>query len=503
MFYNELLLPLGLECPAELFGVEVAGIATDSERVVENCIFICVSGTRYDGHDYVNEAISAGARVIVAEKVRNECVGGAALLYVENTRRAAALLYNLWYGDPASKMRFVGVTGTNGKTSVAYMLYGILQSVGYKTGLIGTVEALCAGKQLARCTGMTTPDPETLYSTLAKMYREGVELVVMEVSSHALAQRRTDAIVFECAVFTNLSEEHLDFHRDMEDYYKAKRKLFCRVKSAVLNVDDTAGKRIFDSLCDVETLKKSCSRREGDFCALDVKCNFQTTEYLLVRENDKCNARRVVLPLAGEFQVMNSLEAIAAAEMLGVDTAAACGALERIQRISGRLELVDAEGINVFIDYAHTPDALERVLRSVRSFMPREARLILLFGCGGDRDRSKRKTMGQIASRLADFTVVTSDNSRSESPREIIKDILKGINKEKEFVVIESRRDAIIAAISQYARQGDTVLLAGKGHEAYEIDSTGRHPFDEREIVKHALERRDEINSRKGKKNEG
>ena len=503
MLYNELLLPLGLECPTELFGVEVAGIATDSAKVVENCIFICVRGTRYDGHDYVNEAISAGARVIVAEKVRNECVGGAALLYVENTRRAAALLYNLWYGDPSSKMRFVGVTGTNGKTSVAYMLYGILRSVGYKTGLIGTVETVSAGKRLAVSAGMTTPDPESLYSTLAQMYRDGVEIVVMEVSSHALAQCRTDAIVFECAIFTNLSEEHLDFHKSMEDYYKAKLKLFYGAKSAVINVDDNAGKRIFDSLCGAETLKKSCSRREGDFCALDAKCAFHTTEYLLIRENDKCNARRVELPLAGEFQVMNSLEAIAAAEMLGVDIAVACGALEKIERISGRLELVESKEINVLIDYAHTPDALERVLRSVRSFMLKGSKLILLFGCGGDRDKSKRKTMGQIASRLADFTVVTSDNSRSESPREIIKDILKGINKEKEFIVIESRRDAIIAAIAQYARQGDTVLLAGKGHEAYEIDSTGRHPFDEREIIKHALRRRDEISGRKGKKNEG
>lgn len=498
MFFDELLLPLGLECPAELFGVEAAGIATDSKRIVENGIFICVKGSHYDGHDFVSEAVNAGARVIVAEKVRNECVGGAALLYVENTRRAAALLYNLWFGDPASKMRFIGVTGTNGKTSVAYMLYGIFRDAGYKAGLIGTVENISAGRRLEGSEGMTTPDPERLYSMLAKMLRDGVELVVMEVSSHALEQSRVDAIFFDCAIFTNLTEEHLDFHKNMEDYYKAKKKLFCRAKSAVINIDDVAGKRIFDFLCDGGAIKKSCSRKEGDFCANDVKSGLGITEYLLVRERDKCNALRVMLPLSGEFQVMNSLEAIATAELFGIDATDACVSLERNGGISGRLECIATGDLNVLIDYAHTPDALERTLRSVRAFMPRDSRLLLLFGCGGDRDKSKRKIMGQIASRLADFTVVTSDNSRSESPQEIIKDILKGINKEKEFVVIESRRDAIIAVILQYARQGDTVLLAGKGHETYEIDGKGMHPFDEREIVRLALELRFK-NDRKGK----
>lgn len=498
MFFDELLLSAGFECPKELFGVEVAGIATNSQEVVKNGIFICVSGSRDDGHRYIEDAVRAGAKVIVAESVRNKCVGGAALLYADNTRRAAALLYNLWYKNPTSKMKFIGVTGTNGKTSVAYMLYRILEKAGYKTGLIGTVEYLSHTKRLENQVGMTTPHPEKLYSTLAEMASDGVEIVVMEVSSHALSQSRVDAIFFDVAVFTNLSEEHLDFHNDMESYFESKQLLFNRTEKAVVNIDDAFGKRLFKSLDGRVKQKKACSLCEGDFCALNAKSREAGAEYLLLKNGDKCNAMRITLRLAGDFQIMNSLEAIAAAELCGVDSLTACQALAEINGISGRLERVDEGGdISVYIDYAHTPDALQRALRSVRGFMKKGSRLILLFGCGGDRDKSKRKTMGQIASRLADFTVVTSDNSRSESPKEIIKDILKGIDKEKEFAVIELREEAIVAAIAEYARQGDTVILAGKGHEAYEIDKNGRHYFDERGIVKRALALRKEYNGGK------
>ena len=496
MYFEELLLPIGLECPKELFGVSVSAIVTDSRRVVENSIFICVEGRNDDGHRHIGEALSAGAKVIVAESVRNECEGGAALLYAENTRRIASLLYNLWYGDPVSRMKFIGVTGTNGKTSVAYILYRILESSGYKAGLIGTVEYLsCGGRKIRSRDNMTTPDPETLYSMLRQMSDDGVEYVVMEVSSHALAQCRTDPIKFEVAVFTNLTEEHLDFHSDMEDYYKAKEKLFLQTEKAVVNIDCDAGKRLDSFLRERGILKKTCSRKEGDFCALDAKCTENGIEYVLVKNFDRCNSIRVKSSLLGDFQVMNSLEAITAAELCGIDAVNASLALEEIEGIKGRLEQIDVaekekHGIKVFVDFAHTPDALERLLRSVKAMLDESSRIILLFGCGGDRDRGKRKDMGRIASRLADFVVITSDNSRSEDPQNIIKDILKGIDKEKEFAVIESRKEAITKAIVEFARDGDVVVLAGKGHEDYEITASGKHPFNEREIACEALKMR-------------
>ena len=496
MYFEELLLPIGLECPKKLFGVSVSAIVTDSRRVVENSIFICVEGKNDDGHRHIGEALGAGAEVIVAESVRNECEGGAALLYAENTRRIASLLYNLWYGDPVSRMKFIGVTGTNGKTSVAYILYEILESAGYKVGLIGTVEYLSCGRRKIHSRGnMTTPDPETLYSTLRMMSDDGVEYVVMEVSSHALAQHRTDPIKFEVAVFTNLTEEHLDFHSDMEDYYKAKERLFLQTQKAVVNIDCEAGRRLDSFLRDRGVLRKTCSCKEGAFCALNAKCDENGIEYVFVKDFDKCHSIKVKSSLLGEFQVMNSLEAIAAAELCGIDPAISCGAIEGLARISGRLESVndardDESKVNVFVDFAHTPDALERLLRSVRDIVGRSSRIIILFGCGGDRDKGKRKEMGRIASRLADFVVVTSDNSRSEDPKSIIKDILKGIDKEKEFAVIESRKEAITKAIVEYARDGDTVVLAGKGHEDYEINASGKKPFNEKEIALEALKTR-------------
>ena len=507
MCFEELLLPLGLECPKELFGVEVAKVTANSKEVVENSIFICVKGVYDDGHRYIQEAIDAGAKIIVAENVRNECVGGAALLYANNTRSIASLLYNLWYSDPVSKMKFIGVTGTNGKTSVAYMLFTILEAAGYKAGLIGTVECLSVGRRAVTADGnMTTPSPQELYRILKEMSDDGVEYVVMEVSSHALAQCRTEPIYFDVAIFTNLSEEHLDFHKDMEDYYRAKERLFLQCKSAVVNIDDGAGKRLYTFLTERGIFKKSCSHREGDFCALDGKSSRQGIEYVLIKDNDRCNAQTVRCCVCGDFQVMNSLQAIAAAELCGVDSSVSCLALENMNSISGRLERISAsseDGVSVFIDYAHTPDALEKLLRSVRAMQPKDSRIILVFGCGGNRDRSKRKIMGQIASRLADFVVVTSDNSRNESSEEIIKEILKGIDKEKEFAVIESRRKAIFDAIVCYARKNDTVILAGKGHETYEITAEGKFPFDERLIAKEALKERSLRDGRKGCKNEG
>ena len=336
---------------------------------------------------------------------------------------------------------------------------------------------------------MTTPDPEILYSLLARMRDAGVEYVFMEVSSHALYQCRTDAIEFDCAVFTNLTQDHLDFHGNMENYYKAKEKLFVQSRRAVVNTDDASGRRLIRSLERADGRFKTCSRSTGDFCALFEKharpCGI---EYLCKSDEGEY---RISLPnFAGEFQVMNSLQAAAVASMYGIPAQTIQQAFENMDGVCGRLERVllhPKQEIEIYIDYAHTPDALERLLQSVRHLRHNTSRILLLFGCGGDRDKDKRRLMGQIASKLSDMVIVTSDNSRSEEPGAIICDILNGINKEKPYAVISDRAEAIERAIKDYARRGDILVLAGKGHERYEIGADGVRAFDEREIVSRVL----------------
>ena len=485
---RDLLDAIGIDIADD---IEVTAIVTDSKKVIKNCIFICLCGTAYDGHDYIPEAVAAGAAVIVAEKVRDVCVGGAAIFYVESTRRAASLLYNAWYGYPTRDIKAVGVTGTNGKTSTAYMTYRIFTDAGYRCGFVGTIGMFSAfERELEQRGNMTTPDPETLYSALSQMRDDGVEYLFMEVSSHSLAQYRTDAIEFEAAVFTNLTEDHLDFHKNMEEYYLAKRRLFENAKLSIVNVDDGYGKRLAYFLQYRGAVVKTCSVENGDFCAILGKGNsFDGIEYDLKYEKGNC---RVALPLRGSFQIMNSLEAAAVALSLGVESTAVLNSLRTMPQISGRMERIklnEKQAFDVFIDYAHTPDALEKLLVSARA-LKREGRIILLFGCGGEREREKRRLMGQIASRLADVVIVTSDNSRGEDTDGIIKDILKGIDKEKEYTEISDRREAIEAAVLEYARKGDILLLAGKGHERYQIDARGKHSFDERKIVGDALDLR-------------
>ncbi len=501
MRLGKLFSTAGIECPENLLDLEVSAIVTDSKKVVENCIFVCLCGVLCDGHDYIDEAIRAGASVIVAEKVRGECVGGAAAILVENTRHTASLLYSAWYENPAKDMKIIGITGTNGKTSVSYMLLDIFEKAGYRCGLIGTVGTLSAERRKIDREdvgedNMTTPSPRVLYQTLSLMKQDRVEYVFMEVSSHALAQCRTDAILFECAVFTNLTEDHLDFHKNMEEYYKAKEKLFTQSLRAVVNIDGEAGRRLVRFLRESKREFKTCSLKEGDFYALLPKTTSElNTEYSLKTPSGEY---RVFLPLSGEFQVINSLQAASVALIHNISAEQVLSALATMKSIPGRMEGVSLhpkQSFNIFIDYAHTPDALEKLLicaRNIRKLSEKEkkGKIILVFGCGGEREREKRKIMGQIASRLAELVVVTSDNSRNEDTREIIEQILKGIDKEKAYTVIEDRREAIEKAVCEYADEGDILLLAGKGHENYQIDKQGKHPFEEKEIIKAALMKR-------------
>ena len=490
MNFEKLLLGVGLECPERLYGVSCSGIVTDSRKVTKNCIFVCICGSACDGHNHIEEAIEAGASLIVAEKVRGVCEGGAAIIYVENTRLTASLLYNVWFDSPVADLKIIGVTGTNGKTSTALMMLSIFEEAGYPCGFLGTVGYMSVGRRLISESEMTTPDAERLYSCLAEMRSDGAEYVFMEVSSHALIQSRVGAIIFDTAVFTNLSEDHLDFHGDMEAYYKAKEMLFKQCRRAVINIDDAAGARLFKSLDGKDIDKKSCSLESGDFCAVMPKSRGTAGSEYAIKTGSAIY--RVFLPIAGDFQIMNSLQAAAVAITHGIPVDRVRKALSVMHGICGRMEPLIAhekQDFDIFIDYAHTPDALEKLLMSVRGFKDDRARIVLLFGCGGEREKEKRKIMGQIASRLADFTVVTSDNPRGENPESIIRDVLKGIDKEKEFVVIEERRQAIEEALCKYTRRGDILLLAGKGHESYQIDAFGKHPFDERKIVREILDR--------------
>lgn len=489
MKLSELFGRAGLDYPPEAGDLEISKIVTDSRNATPGCLFICMTGRHSDGHGFAVDAIHSGASVIVAEQVRDECVGGAAAwIMLKNTRQAAALLYNAWYHNPAESLKIIGVTGTNGKTSVCFLLCEMLERWGKKCGLIGTVRCRSAnGKTVFfpnrnPTANMTTPDPEDLYAMLAQMVSDGVEYVVMEVTSHALALYKTDAIQFSWGVFTNLTQDHLDFHGDMEQYYQAKKRLFSMSRRAVLCRDDPAADRLMREIsCSFFT----CSLQKGDFCALEVRS--LGADGMRYRLQTPTGSYPMEVRIPGRFSVMNALEASAVALAEGMPAELVSEVLKNTRGVEGRMERVflgvDAE-VSVFIDYAHTPDAMEQLLKTLLP-LRRGGRLLVLFGCGGERDRSKRAQMGRIASAYADELIVTSDNSRGEPVSQILRDILKGVNREKPCEVIADRRQAIRRGI-QIARSGDILVLAGKGHEHYEINQYGRSPFDERRIVTEA-----------------
>ena len=493
MKVSELFGRAGLRYPPETGEIEIEQIVTDSRRVTPGSLFLCIEGLRTDGHRYIDDAIQAGAAVIAAEHVRDACVGGAAAyIMLQNTRKASALLYNALYGNPSEKIKIIGVTGTNGKTSVCTLLAELFEAAGYRCGILGTVFCRSAdGVVLSpqnsdSLANMTTPDPENLYPMLAKMAEDGVEYVFMEVTSHALALCKTDAIRFDMGVFTNLTQDHLDFHGDMESYFQAKQKLFSMCRRAVIHADDPYGARLLQTIsCPAVT----CSAGEGDYCALEVRARGANGSSYRMKTPAGSVSLQVSIP--GSFSVTNSLLAGAVALEYGISPTVLQSVFANTNGVCGRMERVSSgqSGPTVLIDYAHTPDALEKLLKSVHGFRRAGERILLVFGCGGDRDRGKRKEMAHIASRLADTVIITADNSRTEDPEQIFSDILKGMDKEKAYAVIPNRKEAIERAVTE-ARPGDLVILAGKGHERYEIDAEGRHPFDERRIVKDALKKR-------------
>jgi len=499
MRLEKLLSGANIACPKNMSGIEITSIVTDSRLVREGSMFICIDGLHTDGHKFINNAVNAGASVIVMDEGRDECVGGAAAVKVLNTRRASAFLYNSWHGGPASKLKIIGITGTNGKTSIGLILRDIFKKSGKRCGYIGTVGSYSLEKRIELrsanpLANMTTPDPPELYEILAQMVEDGVEYVFLEATSHASALSKLDPIRFDVLVFTNLTRDHLDFHGSMEGYFASKAKLFERCDTAVINADDAYASAILNASLAKRNILCSCEGNLSNFSASNIRLGGGDGFSMRVRTEK--TEFDVAIPLVGRFSPTNSLEAIAVAECCGIAESELVNALRTLSPVPGRMEKVNIDeraDFSVYIDYAHTPDALENVLRSARdmtlSSMTQRGRVIVLFGCGGERDRGKRKEMGAVASKFADFVIVTSDNSRSEDPTEIIGDIYKGINKEKEHIIIVERESAIRFAVSM-ARSGDVILLAGKGHENYEISYRGKLPFFESDIVKDAVSKR-------------
>lgn len=453
----------------------ITGVTSDSRAVKPGYIFVCITGASHDGHDYAAKAAENGAAVIIAERD----TGCHDQILVPDTHAAYADICAKWFGCPAEKLKLIGVTGTNGKTSVTYMVKKILESTGHKVGLIGTIQNMIGDTVISAQN--TTPDAYELNSLFSQMLGAGCEYAVMEVSSHALQQCRVYNLVFEVAIFTNLTQDHLDYHITMENYLNAKKKLFRMCKTAIINIDDEYSDKIAEGLeCKVVTYSTG---NNSTYSAKAVKYKPDGVEYEFMNGSQLIHVK---VNTGGKFTVYNSLAAVCCAAELGLPLNEAVAALAEMKGVKGRAEVVPCgTDFTVIIDYAHTPDGLKNILTTFREC--EHNRLTVLFGCGGDRDKTKRPIMGSIAARYADFVIVTSDNPRSENPSEIIKDILVGMDgTPTPYKVIENRIEAIKYAI-ETAVKDDIIVLAGKGHETYQILAGGKIHLDEREVIAEAL----------------
>ena len=497
MKLSQILFPGEYSADADPREIDFTHIATHTADLSRGALFVCLRGIRYDSHTLIRIAEEGGAAAVIAEESAILPTDISVPVFrVASTRRTLAYLYSRYCGNPQDELCMIGITGTNGKTSTATVLYSILQTLGYKCALIGTAECLCNDNVYTlpeeshghdRLRTMTTPDPDILYPMLRMMKDSGVTHVVMEVSSHALALDKVAPIGFEIGIFTNLSSEHMDFHSDMRSYMLAKAKLFSLCRTGIFNCDsEYAEDLISHATC--RPLRAGVVW-QGDFRATDIELRGALgATYSFIAPGVRLRVRTA---LPGTFSVYNTLLALTAATELGASPIAAADALASPIRIPGRMERIFTgdTALSVFIDYAHTEHAMKNLLATVRTFRHSGERIVLLFGCGGDRDREKRAPMGRVAEELADFVIVTSDNPRTEDPDTIIADILSGMKNENTHTVIKSRRRAIEYAI-MHAQAGDIIILAGKGHETYEITADGVHAFDERKILQAALEKR-------------
>jgi UDP-N-acetylmuramoyl-L-alanyl-D-glutamate--2,6-diaminopimelate ligase len=473
----------------ELFGdvapdappVEVSELAYDNRRVASGTVFFCVRGFTRDGHDFAGDAVDRGAVALVVDHPLGL---GVPEIVVGDVRAAMAPAAARLHGDPTATLQTVGVTGTNGKTTTTYLVRALLEAAGHRTGLLGTVTSIVGGA--AHEVARTTPEAIDLQATFAAMRDSGDSHCVMEVSSHALALGRADAIHWAAAIFTNLTQDHLDFHPTMEEYFAAKCRLFVdgRPQVAVVNIDDPYGARLASELRGVvpQLVTIAIDSPDADLRATDIESAFSGSTFV-------AGGLELRSPLPGRFNVMNVLGAVAAVRALGVGDATIAAALPEAGRVPGRFEPVDeGQEFAVLVDYAHTPDSLENVLAAARPLTA--GRLVCVFGCGGDRDRGKRPQMGEISARLADHTIVTSDNPRSEDPAAIVEEILVGIEDRSATDALVDRHAAIERAVA-LAGPGDVVVIAGKGHEqGQEFEGGRKLPFDDVSVAREALRAR-------------
>jgi UDP-N-acetylmuramoyl-L-alanyl-D-glutamate--2,6-diaminopimelate ligase len=466
--------------------VEVSNIQYDSRKVQNGDLFVAIRGSVADGHVFIGDAVNLGARVVVLEDdaampdsfFMHE---GVAKIVVSNSRRALATMSANFYGHPSKQLQLIGVTGTNGKTTTTYLIKSILEAANRHVGLIGTVEYRIAHEIVSAT--HTTPESLELNQLLATMVKRGCTAAVMEVSSHSLAMSRVYGLTFAAAVFSNLTQDHLDFHGSMEEYFKAKKLLFdCLSEEAyaVTNADDSYGLRIIDSTRAIKITYGT--KADAEVRAVDCQSTLNRTTFTVVRGY---NTQSLSSSLTGGFNVTNILAAYTTGIGLGIDEQQIRTGIKNLKSVPGRFEQIGSPGgWAAIVDYAHTPDALESCLRTVREILPskRDSKIITVFGCGGKRDRTKRPMMGRIATELSDIAIVTSDNPRSEDPQSIIDEVLAGAVKGKTVYAEVDRREAILRGLN-FAKKGDIVLIAGKGHEKYQVVGETQIPFDDREEV--------------------
>lgn len=466
--------------------IEITSIENDNRKVQQGCLFVCIKGYTVDGHDFAKSACEKGAVAILAER---ELTLDVPVIVVKDTKRAMAKLADAFYDQPSRKLHLIGITGTNGKTTTSHIIEKILADAGHKTGLIGTMYTKI-GEQIIE-TKNTTPESLTLQKTFKDMIDANVESTIMEVSSHALVEGRVHCCDYNIAVFTNLTQDHLDYHKTMEEYQKAKGLLFSQLgnsfplispKYAILNADDVVSKE-YQSITAAHILTYGIDQ-PADFKATNINMTAEGTEFVL---KSPYGEHKVTINLIGKFSVYNILASIATAVVSGININKVIESIERVKGVSGRFETVNAgQDFSVIVDYSHTPDSLENALVTVKQFAKKK--IFVVVGCGGDRDKTKRPIMAKIACQLATNPIFTSDNPRSEDPNQILLEMEQGVNGEY-YEKISDRKEAIYHAIKN-AEKGDVVLIAGKGHETYQQIGNITFEFDDREIAKEAIKER-------------
>ncbi len=456
--------------------IEVGGLAYDSRRIGPGDMFVAIRGLNLDGHRFIPSALAQGAVAVVVD--RGEIPKGVTVIRVSDSRKALALLSAQWYGHPADKLRLLGLTGTDGKTTTSFLLRSVLKSAGFRPGLIGTVITSYGDREIP--SQYTTPEALELHEMLAQMLSQGNDFVVMEVSSHSLSLDRVFGIPFQMGIFTNLSREHLDFHGDFQHYREAKARLFERLQGpdsrAVINLDDPNAQYLMErTRVPVVTYSQEA---KADVTLLRAHFGREMTE---IAANTPQGRIRFQFPLLGRYNASNALAAIAAGIALELPKEVISEGLAQVERVDGRFELLETEhGFSVIVDYAHTPQAVSRLLAAVRELS--SGRVLIIFGCGGDRDRGKRPQMAEVASQMADVVILTSDNPRSEDPSDILRAVEQGIQPGTTYQVVSDRRQAIQRGLA-LARSGDILVVAGRGHERFQIWGDRQIPFSDRAVI--------------------